>query len=274
MSLRDHVFMSAVRRIPRQRLTALAGKLARRRVPPPLRRPLYRAFALAVGADLSESAHPIGSFDSFNAFFTRELAEGVRGWSGEAEDWTVPADGTLSVEGRVTRGQMLQVKGIDYSVGELLDEDPTPWEGARYATIYLSPADYHRVHWPVGGKVDAVRSKGGDLWPVNRASVQHVPGLFIENERTITTMTDLRERRAAVIMVGATIVGGIELQVPSASTEQPVAVTAGDEHGRFYLGSTVVLLVQDADAPLADTVLPLGETVQLGQKLWSSKAPA
>lgn len=274
MSLRDHVFMSAVRRIPRQRLTALAGKLARKRVPKPLRSPLYRAFGFAVGANLGESAEPVQSFESFNAFFTRELLEGVRTWQGDGDDWVVPADGTLSVEGRVESGQMLQVKGIDYRVGDLLNEDEASWEGARYATIYLSPADYHRVHWPVSGQVDAVRSMGGDLWPVNRASVQHIPDLFIENERTVTTMTDSRGRRAAVIMVGATIVGGIELRVPFASTSQPVAIEAGAEHGQFYLGSTVVLLVQDARAPLEDTSLPLGEMVQLGQMLWNDTSRA
>lgn len=272
MSLRDHVFMSAVRRIPRQRLTALAGRVARQRVPAPLRRPFYGAFAVAVGANLEESAQPIESFESFNAFFTRGLRQDVRVWSGSAHDWTVPADGTLSVEGRVERGQLLQVKGIDYSVADLLDDDAATWEGARYATIYLSPADYHRVHWPVSGHVDAVQGKGGDLWPVNRASVQHVPGLFIENERTITMMTDSRGRRAAIVMVGATIVGGIELRVPFATEKHPTAIHAGDEHGRFYLGSTVVLLVQDADAPLEDTSLPLNEAVQLGQSLWRDTA--
>src|SRR5699024_2856901 len=101
MSLRDHVFMSAVRRIPRQRLTALAGKVAQQRVPGPLRRPFYGAFAYAVGANLEESAQPVQSFESFNAFFTRELRQGARVWSGSEHDWTMPADGTLSVEGRV-----------------------------------------------------------------------------------------------------------------------------------------------------------------------------
>lgn len=270
MSFRDRLFMSAVRRIPRQRLTQLAGKFAAQPLPHPLRKPIYGAFAHAVGADLSESAEPLGNFENFNAFFTRELKENARPWQGGPNDWAMPADGTLSVIGRVQKGQMLQVKGIDYSVGELLGEDPTPWEGARYATIYLSPAEYHRVHWPVNAKVHRVRAMGGELWPVNRASVHHVPRLFIENERTVTRMTDAAGRQAAVVMVGATVVGGIELRVPSPQEKRPTTVQAGAEHGRFYLGSTVVLLVQDHDAPLRDYPGSVNSPVKLGQALWTA----
>src|SRR5690625_3136729 len=153
MSVRDQAFMATVRRIPRQRLTKVAGFLAKQPVPPKLRRPVYGTFAWAVGANLSESAQPLEAFESFNAFFTRELAPNVRPWFGDQTAWTMPADGTMSVTGRVEKGQMLQVKGIHYSVEELLGEDAAPWEGARYATVYLSPADYHRVHWPVSGTV-------------------------------------------------------------------------------------------------------------------------
>lgn len=269
MSLRDRVFMSAVRRIPRQHLTALAGKIAAYKVPTPLRQPVYRAFSLAVGADLSESAHPLASFERFNEFFTRELKPGVRTWTGEQHDWAMPADGTISVTGRVQQGQMLQVKGIDYDVGDLLGEDPAPWEGARYATIYLSPADYHRVHWPVSGSVHTVRSMGGELWPVNRASVQYVPQLFVENERTVSRVVDVEGRAGAVIMVGATIVGGIDLQIPTPSDADPAAFAAGEEHGKFYLGSTVVLLVQDKDKPLNEQPMQPGQKVQLGAPLWT-----
>lgn len=274
MSLRDQVFMSVVRRLPRHGLTQLAGKFAAQPLPLRLRKPVYGAFAHAVGADLSESAAPLESFESFNEFFTRELVEDARPWQGSAKDYTMPADGTISVFGRVQKGQILQVKGLDYNVGELLGEDAAPWEGARYATIYLSPAEYHRVHWPVSAKVYAVRSMGGELWPVNRASVQHVPKLFIENERTVTRITDAEGREAAVIMVGATVVGGIDLRVPTPQRNAPTDVHAGEEHGRFYLGSTVVLLVQDQDAPLNDYRGVANASVKLGQPLWSSKSRA
>lgn len=268
MSLRDQAFMAAIRRIPRQRLTALAGKIAQQHVPTSLRESFYGTFAWAVGANLTESAEPLKSFDSFNQFFTRELVSGVRPWNGGPNDWTMPADGTMSVTGRVKQGEMLQVKGINYRVEDLLLEDAAPWEGARYATIYLSPADYHRVHWPVSGTVHHVRSAGGELWPVNRASVHHVPDLFIENERTISRVTDMNGRQGAVVMVGATIVGGIELKVSSASQENPASFAAGEEHGRFYLGSTVVLIVQDHDNPLGEYTGVADAHVRLGEPLW------
>lgn len=269
MSLRDKAFMSLIRVLPRQLLTAGAGKLAELPVPEPLRKPIYGGFAKAVGANLEEAAADVSTFATFNAFFTRALLDGLRPWLPRGDAWGVPADGKLSVVGRIRRGEMIQAKGIDYSVEDFLGEDAAAWEGARYATIYLSPADYHRVHWPVSGEVTAIRSMGGDLWPVNDASVKYVNGLFIENERTVTRMRDSAGREAAVIMVGATVVGGIELCVHDASEQAPVRVRANDEHGRFHLGSTVVLVVQDQDKPLENCHIPVGSAVRLGEILWN-----
>lgn len=272
MSLRDKAFISLVRVLPRQLVTAGAGKLAELPVPTPLRRPIYGGFARLVGANLDESANAVDTFETFNAFFTRALRDGLRPWQANGDAWAIPADGKLSVEGRIERGAIIQAKGIDYAVDEFLGEDAAAWEGARFATIYLSPADYHRVHWPVSGAVTRVAALGGDLWPVNEASVRYVPTLFIENERTVTIFNDAAGRRAAMVMVGATVVGGIELSVLDASEAAPVPVRGAAEHGRFHMGSTVVLLVQDRDAPLQDTQRTLGSAVQLGELLWGSKA--
>lgn len=269
MSLRDRAFMSLVRVLPRHLLTAGAGKLAELPVPALLRKPIYGGFAKAVGANLDEAAAGVSTFGTFNAFFTRALLDGIRPWQAQGTAWGMPADGKLSVAGRIQQGDMIQAKGIDYSVGDFLGEDAAAWEGARYATVYLSPADYHRVHWPVGGAVEEIRSMGGELWPVNDASVKYVEGLFIENERTVTIFRDSAGRRAAMVMVGATVVGGIELCVLDASKDAPVRVRANDEHGRFHLGSTVVMVVQDSDAPLADCTIRAGSAVQLGQLLWA-----
>lgn len=268
MSVFDKAFMSVIRVLPRQALTMAAGKLAALPVPEALRTPIYTGFAKAVGANLEESAAGVATFPTFNHFFTRALVDGLRPWQPDAEEWAIPADGKLSACGRIQRGAMIQAKGIDYRVSDFLGEDEAAWEGARYATIYLSPADYHRAHWPTSGAVEDVRAMGGELWPVNGPSVRNVPGLFVENERTVSIMTDARGRRAAVVMVGATVVGGIELCVPSASTDAPTPVIAGTEHGRFYLGSTVVLVVQDREAPLTDATIDDGSPVQLGQTLW------
>ncbi len=270
MSLRDKAFMAGIRRLPRQQLTKGAGVLSGLPVPKALRTPVYGLFAQLTGANMNESAAPYEDFPTFNAFFTRELREGVRPWMAASTDWAMPADGTLSVQGRVKKGEMIQVKGIHYDVGEFLGTPIEPWENARYATIYLSPAEYHRVHWPTDGQVHDIQSMGCDLWPVNRASVHGVPQLFVENERTVTQMIDAAGRPAAVVMVGATVVGGISLAVPSVSDGERVNVQAGQEHGKFFLGSTVVLVVQDAEHPLTQEHGKTDSMVQVGQALWSS----
>lgn len=271
MSLRDKAFISLIRVMPRQLVTAGAGKLAELPVPTRLRRTVYGGFARLVGADLEEAANGVDTFETFNAFFTRALRDGLRPWQATGDAWAVPADGKLSVEGRIERGAIIQAKGIDYAVEDFLGEDAEAWEGARFATIYLSPADYHRVHWPVSGAVTRVAAMGGDLWPVNEASVRYVPTLFIENERTVTVFKDAAGRRAAMVMVGATVVGGIELCVLDASEAAPVRVRGAEEHGRFHMGSTVVLLVQDRDAPLKETEREIGSAVRLGELLWASQ---
>lgn len=268
MSIRDKAFMGFVRVLPRQLLTIGAGKLAELPVPQALRKPIYTGFAKAVGANLDEAAADVSTFSTFNNFFTRALQDGLRPWQAAEGEWAVPADGKLSACGRITRGEMIQAKGISYTVDALLGEDAALWEGARYCVVYLSPADYHRVHWPIGGHVEAVRELGAELWPVNGPSVRTVGGLFVENERTVSILKDTRGRRSAVVMVAATVVGGIELCVPSGSEARPVEVQGGDEHGRFHLGSTVVLVVQDNEVPLQDATIPSDSPVTLGTLLW------
>lgn len=268
MSVQDKAFMGLVRVLPRQWLTMGAGKLASLAVPEALRTPVYGTFARLVGANVDEAAAGLTTFPTFNAFFTRALQDGLRPWNVGERDWGMPADGRLSINGRVAQGEMIQAKGIAYDVGALLGEDSSAWEGARYSVVYLSPADYHRVHWPIGGVVEDVRALGAELWPVNGPSVRSVGGLFVENERTVTIFRDSAGRRSAMVMVAATVVGGIELCVPAASSAHPVAVQGGDEHGRFYLGSTVVMVVQDANAPLTSADVALDSKVCVGEALW------
>ena len=269
----DRAAIGLLRVLPRKLVTRAAGWAAERTVPTALRAPLYRAFANAVGANLAEAADPLDSFPRFNAFFTRELKPDARPWSAPPTHWAMPADGRLSEHGRVTSGRMLQVKGIDYPVQHLLGvDDPAPWEGARYATVYLSPADYHRVHNPAAVVVTSVRRLGGELWPVNRLSASNIPELYVRNERSVTLVRDARGRQGAIVMVGATVVGGIELAAESPDTQPSGGFAAGSEHGRFLLGSTVVLVLQDREHPLDDTTLRAGDPVRLGQPLWPERS--
>lgn len=265
--LSDSVFMAAVRALPRRALTRGAGRLAQLNVPQALRSPLYKTYSSLTGANPDEAAAPLASYPSLDAFFTRTLQEGARRRDVPAEDWAIPADGVISQQGRVRSDEALQVKSRPYSISRLLGEPASDWEGARYATVYLSPADYHRVHWPTSGRVLQTRRLGAELWPVNGPSVRGVDELFVQNERLVTIVEDTRGRRGAVVMVAATVVGGIEARFDEEGRD--VVFTAGAEHAVFHLGSTVVLVLDDRKAPTELFEREEGSGVRLGEALWT-----
>ena len=167
-------------------LSRVTGHLADLRLPPFAIRPLLRLYARAFGVDLGEAAEPLESFPTFNAFFTRRLREGARPVAGGEGVVVSPSDSRLSVIGPVPPdGRLEQVKGSSYSIDALLGspEEAAPFRRGAHATLYLSPAMYHRVHSPVDGRVVAWRYVPGRLFPVNGAGVRSVPGLFTRNER-------------------------------------------------------------------------------------------
>lgn len=267
----------AVRVLPRRALTQAAGALSSVPVPGPARGPLYRLYASAVGADLDECGADLHSFGTFNRFFARPLKDGARPVH-DFRGMVSPADGRVDASGIVADGRLIQAKGIDYGIGELLLSDSlaTRLDGAGYSTVYLSPADYHRVHTPGPATVDCVRYCPGELWPVNSLSVPYVEGLFRRNERVVFELST-PHGPAALVMVGATVVGAIEVAHPeigriprgSATNEWTPdwAVTAGDELGSFLLGSTVVLIAHDHAPP----TLAQGSTIRVGEPLLPSR---
>jgi phosphatidylserine decarboxylase len=260
-------------------LSRLTGRLSDLRLPPAVLAPAIRAYARAFGADLSEAAQPPEAYASFNAFFTRRLREGARPVAGGEGVVVSPSDSRLSTVGPIpTGGRLEPVKGSSYSIEALLGsaEDAEPFAQGVHATLYLSPAMYHRVHSPVDGRVRAWRYVPGRLFPVNGAGVRSVPGLFTRNERVALLMDTVAHGPVAVVLVGAANVGRISLAFADLVTNrgraagrvvpaEPVAVRRGDELGAFNLGSTVVLLVADrALAPAAAA----GDLVRVGQALW------
>jgi phosphatidylserine decarboxylase len=260
-------------------LSRATGRLCDLRLPKALLGPLIRGYARAFGVDLSEAALPIGSYPSFNAFFTRALADGRRVVARDAGVVPSPCDARVSGIGPVPAdGRLEQVKGHRYSVEALLGSagDAAAYCGGVQATLYLSPAMYHRVHSPVDGRIRAWRYVPGRLFPVNGPGARSIPGLFTRNERVCLFCDTPAHGRAAVVLVGAANVGRISLAFSDLVTNrgaaaalvepaQPVPVSRGDELGAFNLGSTVVLLL--ADPSLAAAVQP-GELVRLGQPLW------
>jgi len=262
-------------------LSRVTGRLSDLRLPPPVLRRLLRAYVRAYGVDMNEALLPLEGYPTFNAFFTRRLRESCRPVCAEPGVVTVPCDARLSSIGRVPpSGRLEEVKGRDYSIEALLGSaaDARPFLSGVHATLYLSPAMYHRVHSPVDGVVRAWRHVPGRLFPVNPAGVRSIPGLLTRNERVAVFCDTGAHGAVAVVLVGAANVGRMSLAFADLVTNtdrgapgvrgepaSPVALARGDDLGAFNLGSTVVLLV--ADAGLVAAASP-GDVVRMGQALW------
>lgn len=273
------LFIALQHIVPQHALSRLAGTLAASQTPW-LRDAMIARFAAAYGVDLTEAARGIGEFTSFNDFFTRELKPGARPLADAARFILSPADGAVSQLGPITGGRIIQAKGRDYSVAELLGcsaAEAARFEGGRFMTIYLSPKDYHRVHMPAAGTLAATRYIPGDLFSVNTATADGVDRLFARNER-LSCRFDGPDGHFASVMVGAMIVAGIDTVWPntfrthaSAPVDEDFAgqartFAAGDEMGRFYLGSTVVLVFEPGKAEWREG-LKAGDPLRMGEAI-------
>lgn len=257
----------------------LFGRLADVPLPGPLLRALIASWVRFYGVDMSEAAGPASSFRTFNEFFTRRLRPGARPVAPGPDVVISPCDARVYTMGALAEeGRIEQVKGRTYTVAELLVSEQRAEAFARgfQATLYLSPAMYHRVHWPVDGTVVAWRHMPGRLYPVNALAVRRVDRLFAVNER-VAIYLESAFGPLCVVMVGATNVGRISLTFDSLVTNtgtaghfsvptDPIPVRRGDELGAFNLGSTVVLLAADARLGSAGPVP--GDLVRMGQALW------
>lgn len=271
------VFIRAQYLAPQHGLSKIAGRLADSRTPW-LKNRLIRRFIDAYDVDMGEAAEPASAYPTFNAFFTRALKSGARPLADAAQFVLSPADGAVSQLGAVNGGRIVQAKGRDYSVAELLGGDTADaarFEGGRFLTIYLSPKDYHRVHMPAAGTLQRTRYVPGDLFSVNAVTADGVERLFARNER-LACLFDGELGQFASVMVGAMIVAGIEtvwggrVQPHGRKViEHPggdLHLSAGDEMGRFYLGSTVVLLFEPGKIEWQSDLQP-GSTLRMGQAI-------
>ncbi|MGM0477413.1 MAG: archaetidylserine decarboxylase [Pseudomonadota bacterium] len=240
-----------------------------------------RRFVALFRVDLAEAAEPSPeSYCHFDAFFTRALKPGARPLPQSPDQLASPVDGTVSQAGTVDGGRVVQAKGRDYSVEELLGGDPeraAPFQGGRFTTLYLSPRDYHRIHLPLDGTLRSSVYVPGRLFSVNPATTARVPRLFARNER-LAAIFETPAGPMAVVMVGALLVAGIETvwsgwetpprgrRVRRREHEGP-HFGRGDEIGRFHMGSTVILLLPpEADATW-EPGLVSGTPVRMGQPL-------
>ncbi len=279
--------------LPKRTLTRLAGAIASWQGGAWTTR-LIRWFVGRYGVDISEAANTdLASYASFNDFFTRALRPGARPLA--AADLVCPVDGAISQFGAIERDQIVQAKGHRYSTTALLGGDTAlaaRFDDGHFATLYLSPRDYHRIHMPCTGRLRRMTYVPGALFSVNPATARGVPGLFARNERVVCIFdaapasplsgaqaAATAEPPFAMVLVGATIVGSIAtawhgvVNPPRPGRvrhwrydARDITLRQGDEMGRFLLGSTVVLLFP-AGALRFNPAWAPGRSIRLGEAM-------
>lgn len=285
LSLADRLFVWMQYVLPHHTLSRLVGGLAASEKPW-IKNPLIKWFSQRFGISLEEAKiQDPTAFPSFNAFFTRALQEGARPIDATEQGIVSPADGVVSQCGQIRGSDVLQAKGAYFSVYELLGGDAALAEefiNGHFATIYLSPKDYHRVHMPISGTLRKILYVPGRLFSVNNATAEQVPKLFARNERAVCVF-DTDAGPVAVILVGAMIVAAIETVFTGQITplankiqtidfsKQPLSREKGEELGRFLLGSTVVLLFPE-NACQWQPELAAGSTLKMGQLIGKTTA--
>jgi phosphatidylserine decarboxylase len=265
--------------LPKAALTRVAGRLAQARGGAATTWAIRR-FIARYGVNMSEAADPDPAhYATFNDFFTRPLRAGARPLA--QADYLCPVDGAISQFGDIQAGQIFQAKGHTYSVQTLLAGDAqlaAPFTHGQFATLYLSPRDYHRIHMPCAGRLTQMVHVPGALFSVNPATARAVPGLFARNERVLC-LFDTARGPLALALVGATIVGSMAtvwhgvVNPPRPGRVrrwtyggQAIELAQGVELGRFLLGSTVIALWPQGTLRFSPDWSP-GGSVRMGQAL-------
>lgn len=280
--MKDTLFILLQHLLPQHLLSRLAGHLAECRIPW-IKNPFINWFRKRYNVDMSQALEPNPeAYEHFNAFFTRALKPDARPLDTKPGAILSPADGAISQLGPIEHGRIFQAKGRSYGLTTLLGGNPEraePFINGQFATVYLSPRDYHRVHMPVRGTLRETIYVPGDLYSVNQVTAAGVDNLFARNKRLVAIF-DTEYGPMAMVLVGAMIVAGIETvwngQVaPTAKRpvildrnyeQAPITLEQGDEMGRFKLGSTVVLLF-GPDAVNWQDALGAGSAVVMGRSL-------
>lgn len=280
MALTDHLKAWPQYALPGHLLSRGVHALTRVRHPP-FRNKLIDAFIRHFPVHMEEAEQPDPhAYEHFNAFFTRALKPGLRPLAGGEGEPVCPVDGTVSQVGPITGGRVFQAKGHDFSVEELLggSDWAEPFRGGDFATLYLAPYNYHRVHMPVDGTLTRMVHIPGRLFSVSPATARAVPRLFARNER-VACLFDTAVGPMALVLVGAVFVGSIEtvwageVTPPAGGWTRlwrydapPLSLARGAEMGRFNMGSTVVVLFGKGAVQWSGELTP-GQPVVMGQRL-------
>ena len=285
--MKDRLFILSQYLLPHHLLSRLAGCIAECRLPW-FKNAFTGWFAHRYQVDMREAqVEDLTAYEHFNAFFTRALKDGARPLADPADAVLCPADGAISQMGPIEHGRLFQAKGHDFSLTALLGGDAeraAPFLGGQFATVYLSPRDYHRVHMPLTGTLREMVYIPGRLFSVNQTTAENVPGLFARNER-VACLFDTERGPMAVVLVGAMIVASIEtvwagLVTPprrelktqryDAAARAPITLDKGAEMGRFKLGSTAIVLFGPEQVQWSSE-LAAGSSVSMGQQLGQAR---
>ena len=278
--LKKQIFIQAQRIVPQQQLSRVVGKVAASENPL-VKNMVIQAFKAKYGIDMSIAEQTDAlKYKSFNDFFTRALKEVIRSVDLDPLHIVCPADGVFFQFGKVRDGDVFQAKGQSFSVEKLIGDPQlaAPFKQGEFATVYLSPKDYHRVHMPFAGKLTETLYIPGELFSVNQTTAENIPGLFARNERMVC-LFDTELGRMAVVLVGAMIVAGIETVAtgkvkPTGRVElnyHEMQLEKGAELGRFYLGSTAIVLFEK-DKIVWDEYLKANSEVIMGEALGKVKS--
>jgi phosphatidylserine decarboxylase len=284
--MRDALFIALQKLLPQHFLSRLVLRLTRVRSPL-VKNTLISAFLRRFRPDMSEAAQPDAlSYPSFNEFFTRRLRAGVRPVDSSSQVIVSPVDGTVSQIGSLTGSQILQAKGHSFTLEALLAASPAgaDWpqrfRGGSFATLYLAPHDYHRIHMPMNGTLRAAWYVPGRLFSVNAVTAASVPNLFARNERVVCIFEE-GPALFAMVLVGALFVGSMTTVWHGDITPRrrrqrkdlvvdrslgPLSLRKAEEMGRFNMGSTVILLTPPGFADWLPGIAP-GSRVRMGEAL-------
>ena len=282
-SVRARLFVALQYLLPHHFISRLAYRITRSRVPL-VKNALIRSFVSNFRPDMSEAGQPDPlQYESFNAFFTRALRAQARPSDPDPAVLVSPVDGTVSQIGRLDGSWLVQAKGHAYTLESLLAADlswAARFRGGAFATLYLAPFNYHRVHMPLRGAVRAAWYVPGQLFSVNAITAAGVPGLFARNERVVCVFGH-EALTFAVVLVGALLVGSIATvwhgevtpravrgctDLPLDASRAPLNLEKGAELGRFNMGSTVILLLPPGSSEWLPGLAP-GSSVRVGQAL-------
>ena len=283
-NLGTYAFAQLLKALPRERITRAVGQLSELALPVPISRAVVNAYVRAYRVDMDE-AEPLngrGAYRSFDAFFTRKLRSDARPIDAPVGQILSPADGRLDAAGAISDSGTIAVKGKPYSAAELLCSETAldRYRGGPFAVVYLSPRDYHRVHMPTAGRITEVRSKEGELFPVNRISELHFPG-FLSLNRRVAIQVERKHPdgstapEVTIVMVAAMIVGRITVtgiddrDVEYGVHQLDLDLARGDELSVFHLGSTAVLFAEPAEAAFDRGMGP----IRLGEPLQRAETP-